>query len=1558
MKKRLVSALLALCMVLALLPETILTAEAGDIFEFVTEDAPVEEKKVDSNGIEPVVSIEGEAFDVFADSQPDEEPAKSVQVPYAASASGTCGDNLTWAYSNGTLFIQGMGLMDDYYSSVDQPWSGYYNQVHNVIIGEGVTSIGDYAFSDCSNLTTITIPSSVTTIGHHTFWRCESLTSVTIPDSVTSIKYSAFSGCSGLTSVTISNNVTSVGLRAFEGCTAVSYVKVTGAGNMSSDICQVWGSSMNSLKAVDIESGITSIGSFFGHCSSLTSITIPDSVTTISDFAFEGCTELTSVIIPNISIASSTFRGCTAISYVKVIGAGVMSPDISRVWKGSKASSLVVELENGITSVAASAFSGCDNLTSVSIPGSVTNIGESAFYGCTSLTSVAIPNGVTSIGTYAFRSCSGLTSANIPNSVISIGNSAFRDCSNLTSVTIPDSITSIGTYVFRDCSNLTSVTIPDSVTSIAASAFHGCSSLTSVSIPGNAGIGADAFGGCTAISYIKVTGTGNMLNDYTFLHVWRYSESALVVDIENGITSIGVSAFSGCSNLISVTLSDSVTSIGSFAFSGCSGLTSVTIPDNVTHIDDNAFYDCSGLTSVTIPSSVTSIGSSAFFACNSLNDVYYSGFETDWRAVSIGNGNSDLTNATIHYNSNRPDNPSGGDLGWGDNQYTLEVGKTLTLTVRIADGSTLDASKLNWNLNPALGTAEIVAQGSLDEQTAYVTLKGIYPGKVILTGTLAPNPGESILNRPMVSQEITVIGNEPIRFDRDSYTITVGETIGDIIVRVPNPNGLSLNDITFISSNPEVIPHPTASGVDLAEMRLLSFTLGIRGVKTGTAIITVSTSDGRSASCTVTVRQGATIEPPNEHKVVIGDSYSILVGNTGKSFAPVPDSLKESEIAWLWESSDSSIVSFSPNGILGEMGGEGNPSSTVMVPFYARRVGTVTLTCSIDNNIFYSQEIVVVDQNSGQSTIESNDYNVQLRDNAVDKFSKEFEKVEVAYQKFLTRIEEKLNKPESIYPINELSIEEQAQVLLSHDANRKNKEKFLSFSPSTPDAVKLSCYEILCEQLYSSAKESGFSLKDISLSDPFQTELISKMAKLFGEKIYDEFTKIDSNGRKIIIKADFISLWAGGYFGTLTCYYYSNPNKTYTCYLMPSAQSAEEGLKAYLNELIDLEYRAINNVRKALIEDLVPFTLESLAETGVKNALDIMHTEAGALEEYKLLGLDGTIYNCYEYGKSVKDLKSKIANNPTDIEGIISGIEALAQWDVPEVDNVLRREVSAFLSAQKNFRQNILSKIITKDLPWWTSKFTIKCPVNVSAMKDGQLVGYAGEDDFWYNDGLVIEEYGDAKIIYYNLTDAISFEITGTADGSMSYTIERFEEGAPVGRINSDVISVYEGQVFTANFPDKDLEDHLDEFTLSSNGEIIRPLEYISVNESARVDVDVIITPSNSGNVYGTGAYVRGDAAVLYESPKAGYIFSGWYDNSGTLVSTSSYYEFSAMDSCTLEARFSVVTDDDTADSSAPWTNPFTDHYNSAFPAVLIVMFSAVVVAGVTAVLVSMRKKK
>ena len=448
--------------------------------------------------------------------------------------------------NDGTLTISGNGEMKDWEKSYVVAWDSNRENIKNVIINNGVTSIGNYTFSDCRSLTNITIPNSVTSIGVDAFYYCTSLTNITIPNSVTSIGGKAFVFCRSLTSITISDSVTSIGGDAFGSCESLTSINVDSNNEkyMSDNgvlytkdkkILIQYPSKKEGTEYLILQ-GVESIGeSAFNECTGLTNITIPDSVTSIGNFAFCECTSLTRIIIPD----------------------------------------------------------------------SVTSIGNFAFSYCTSLTSITISNSVTSIGKYAFKYCSNLTSITIPSSVISIREYAFECCSNLTSITIPNSVTSIENFAFSYCTSLTSITIPNSVTSIGYGAFHCCTSLTSINVDSN----NEKYMSDNGVLYTK---------DKKTLIQYPSKKEGTEYLILQGVESIGDYAFEGCENLINITIPDSVTSIMG-AFKGCSSLINITIPNSVTSIGGSAFECCSSLTSITIPDSVTSIGDYTFYKCDSLS---------------------------------------------------------------------------------------------------------------------------------------------------------------------------------------------------------------------------------------------------------------------------------------------------------------------------------------------------------------------------------------------------------------------------------------------------------------------------------------------------------------------------------------------------------------------------------------------------------------------------------------------------------------------------------------------------------------------------------------------------------------------------------------------------------------------------------------------------------------------------------------------------------------------------------------------------------------------------
>lgn len=417
--------------------------------------------------------------------------------------------------------------------------------------GYPVTSIGGYAFSHCTGLTSVTIPDSITSIGHEAFRDCTGLASIKIPDNVSSIGCDVFShtawyqaqpdgdvyagkvyyeykgtmlentsvvikdgtkgiagyafyNCDGLTSVTIPDSVTSIGNIAFGRCTGLKSVTMP---NSVTSIGYYAFSDCTGLTSITIPNSVTSLGdSAFINCTGLTSVTIGNSVTSIGSYSFSGCTGLTSITIPDsvISIGGNAF---TDTAWYKAQPFGdVYAGKVYYKYKGTMLENTSVVIKDGTKGIAGSAFSDCDGLTSITIPDSVKSIGDMAFSDCTGLTSVTIPDSVTSISDAAFSGCRGLTKLTIPGSVTSIGESAFSQCTGLTSVMIPNSVTSIDNSAFNSC-GLISVTIGNGVETISSGAFKGCP-LTTIKIGKNVKkIGKNAFKGIESIPEVYYAGS-------------------------------------------------------------------------------------------------------------------------------------------------------------------------------------------------------------------------------------------------------------------------------------------------------------------------------------------------------------------------------------------------------------------------------------------------------------------------------------------------------------------------------------------------------------------------------------------------------------------------------------------------------------------------------------------------------------------------------------------------------------------------------------------------------------------------------------------------------------------------------------------------------------------------------------------------------------------------------------------------------------------------------------------------------------------------------------------
>ena len=376
-------------------------------------------------------------------------------------SSGTCGSNLTWTLDEeGTLTISGTGAMANYKvdggSGKEAPWYNFdytgNTVIERVIISNGVTSIGDYAFHTCSYLSEISIPNSVTKIGVGAFmgltlltevslpanlqeigasaFSATELTSITIPEKVTKINDNTFSQCNSLVSVSLPSHLTEIGVDAFNWCSSLEDINIPSSVTTIKE--RAFGAT--NIRSFTIPSGITAISNrLFESCEELRSVTIPDTVREVGEYAFAGCENLAEINLPFSNITSI---GKGAFSYTAITDI-IPTPNIS--------------------SIGARVYECCDGLTNVTIPSYITTIGNDAFSYCTNLESITFHAGVTDIGSGAFEGCSKLNNVVIPNGITTIKENTFKLCSGLTTITLPASIRSIGIYAFRLCESLSDV---------------------------------------------------------------------------------------------------------------------------------------------------------------------------------------------------------------------------------------------------------------------------------------------------------------------------------------------------------------------------------------------------------------------------------------------------------------------------------------------------------------------------------------------------------------------------------------------------------------------------------------------------------------------------------------------------------------------------------------------------------------------------------------------------------------------------------------------------------------------------------------------------------------------------------------------------------------------------------------------------------------------------------------------------------------------------------------------------------------------------------------------
>ncbi|MCC2231870.1 leucine-rich repeat protein [Lachnospiraceae bacterium CLA-AA-H215] len=392
----------------------------------------------------------------------------TLYAVWEQSIDGICGDTVNWNLNgSGVLTISGSGEMTNYTYRSEMPWYSYIDQIQEVVVEDGVTLIGDYAFYGMTKLTKVEIADSVKTVGEY-----------------------AFKNCTALNQVRLSASLKKLGQSAFYGCTA--------------------------LPAIEIPEGVYTVwGYTFKNCTNLTSVSLPSTLIKLDEAAFYGCSALESLVIPNnVSIIGVyCFKNCTNLKSV------VLPKSLLQVREASFYATALESLTipDSVTTIGAYAFKNCVVLESVDMPANLAKIDDSAFYGCEAIAELTLPETLTSISSYAFRKCIGLKNVSFPESLQSIGEAAFYGCTGLSELTIPEGVTEIGAYAFKSCTGVSVVSLPSTLEEMGDSAFYGCSKLTQIVIPANVkSMGNYTFSRCSALNTIIFTGDYPTIGDYAF----------------------------------------------------------------------------------------------------------------------------------------------------------------------------------------------------------------------------------------------------------------------------------------------------------------------------------------------------------------------------------------------------------------------------------------------------------------------------------------------------------------------------------------------------------------------------------------------------------------------------------------------------------------------------------------------------------------------------------------------------------------------------------------------------------------------------------------------------------------------------------------------------------------------------------------------------------------------------------------------------------------------------------------------------------------------------------
>ena len=831
--------------------------------------------------------------------------------------------------------------------------------------GHTVTAIGEWAFSGCTSLTSITLPDGLATIGRSAFEDCTALVDIAFPNGLTSIDGGAFSGCTALAEIALPDGLTSIGGGAFSGCTSLKRMTVPASvvecggydhinegcdalTGLTAPVCVLLKCDRSCLEDVTVvANGAYELpDELFSFCEQLEKVTLDDGLTAIGKSAFDYCTSLTDITFPGglATIGKEAFSFCEALKSVNI--------------------------PNGLTSVGYGAFSYCCSLVEIRLPDSVTEIGKGTFQDCGALERIDLPKRLNSEKmTKAFWGCGALKSVVVPDGVKDL-TSAFIDCASLTAVTLPDSVEILGplpgtkgygafegcvslqkialpkgvrnlAWAFYGCTSLRAISIPDTVTSVSY-AFIGCASLKKVTIPGKVAdtasafsrctalesitvargvkvIGSSAFEGCTALSSVKLPAGLTDIGERAFMDCGKLADISLPASLKR----ICPQAFQNCTALKRIEIPAATKKIYRLAFLGCKSLESVTLASGVGEIGDYCFTQCTALKRAAIPASVKTIGKDAFVKAKSIavKKVYEDEDDPENRREVLDGEGFPVLNVTLKAPvAILPKLTICGEAGSTAAKYAKQAKipfRILPKSVAITQGKaakliTGEKLALAAKLTPADAQATLTWTSS-DPKVATVTNKGVVKaeGAGKATITVTTDNGLKAVCKVTVLQKVTV------KLDKTKTTVVVGAKLA--LKPTLSPAGVKTK-LTWTTSNNKVAT-VTNKGV-------------VKAVGAGTATITVTNTNGGKATCRIKVPT-----PPKTVKFAKA-GYTVKAGKKVKLALKLNPTKAKTNLTFT--SSNRKVATVDKKGVVKGL-----------------KKGTATITVSTANGLKATVEVVV-----------------------------------------------------------------------------------------------------------------------------------------------------------------------------------------------------------------------------------------------------------------------------------------------------------------------------------------------------------------------------------------------------------------------------------------------------------------------------------------------------------------------------------------------------------------------------------------------------------------------